>query len=216
MSDGRFGELAHRLADPALADALSDERRPVGAAQAAVLILLSDSDEPDLVFTERANDLRKHAGQISFPGGGLEKGDAGASAAALREAHEEIGLDPAAVSVLGELPATRLPVSRFDVAPVVATWNGDAPIRVASAREVAAIHRWTIRDLASPEFRLMSRHPRGQIGPAWQFGDLFLWGFTAYLTDELLRLGGWEQPWDHTRVVDVPARFLVDRGHPIA
>ena len=169
------------------------------------------SEAPDLLFTERSARMRTHAGQISFPGGGFEPQDADAAAAALRETWEEVGLPPAQVAVIGQLPATRLPVSSYDVAPVVGTWSGDDPLVLASPLEVAAIHRWSVSDLADPVNRVTSRHPQGHMGPAWQFGDAFLWGFTAYLTDALLRLGGWWRPWDTNRVVEVPNRFQRDR-----
>ncbi len=207
----QFERLIERLADPALAESLAPERRPMGAARAAVLILLTDGDEPDLLFTERSKNLRKHAGQISFPGGGHEPGDADAPATALRETWEEIGLAPDRVEIIGQLPSTRLPVSSFDVAPVVGRWSGTDPIYPTSVDEVAAIHRWRLSDLADPANRWTARHPMGNVGPAWQFGDAFLWGFTAFLTDAVLDLGGWTQDWDRSRVVDVPERFRRDR-----
>lgn len=211
---GQFEQLAAKLADPQLANRLAPERRPHGRARAAVLILLSENDDPDLLFTERAGGLRKHAGQISFPGGSYEPGDADAPATALRETWEEVGLEPDKVRLLGRLPVTRLPVSSFDVAPVVGSWSGHDRMTVASPDEVAAIHRWQISELTDPHNRVMARHPGGHMGPAWQFGDLFLWGFTAYLTDALLKLGGWSRPWDHDRIVDVPKRFMRDRRLP--
>lgn len=122
--NGQFDDLALKLHDPELPDLLTPERRPHGRARAAVLILLSETHDPDLVFTERATGLRKHAGQISFPGGSYEPGDADAPATALRETQEEVGLPPDKVKLLGRLPVTRLPVSSFDVAPVVGTWSG--------------------------------------------------------------------------------------------
>lgn len=212
--NGPFGQLTATLSDPRLSGRLTPERRPHGPAGAAVLMLLSENDDPDLLFTERAGGLRKHAGQISFPGGSYEPGDADAPATALRETWEEVGLKPDKVTLLGRLPVTRLPVSRFDVAPVVGSWSGRDQMIVASPDEVAAIHRWRISELTDPANRVMSRHPGGHTGPAWWFDDLFLWGFTAYLTDALLKLGGWSRPWDHDRVVDVPERFMRDRQLP--
>ena len=121
--NARFEMLIEGLADPRLAERVAADRRPVGAPRAAVLLLLSDSEAPDLLFTERSARMRTHAGQISFPGGGFEPQDADAAAAALRETWEEVGLPPAQVAVIGQLPATRLPVSSYDVAPVVGTWS---------------------------------------------------------------------------------------------
>lgn len=209
--NAQFEQLASRLADPALAQRVAPDRRPHGHARAAVLMLLSDGDDPDLVFTERATTLRNHAGQISFPGGGHEDGDVDHAATALRETWEEIGLPPDHVEVIGQLPPARIPVSRFDVAPVVGRWSGDVPLSLVSPDEVAAIHRWRLADLADPAYRITSVHPGGHRGPAWQFGDAFLWGFTAYLTDALLDLGGWSRPWDTGREVPVPRRFMRDR-----
>lgn len=206
-----FDMLVDALANPRLAERLATERRPEGAPGAAVLLLLSEYDDPDLLFTERSAHLRRHAGQISFPGGGFEPQDADYVATALRETWEEVGLPPDQVSVLGQLPATRLPVSSYDVAPVVGTWSGDDPLVLASPVEVAAIHRWRVSELVDPANRVTWKLPGGHRGPAWQFGDIFLWGFTAYLTDALLRLGGWWRPWDTERVVEVPNRFQRDR-----
>ena len=101
---GQFDQLVARLADPGLSNRLTPERRPHGQAHAAVLILLSEINDPDLLFTERAVGLRKHAGQISFPGGTYEPGDADAPATALRETWEEVGLQPDKVTLL-EVPA---------------------------------------------------------------------------------------------------------------
>ncbi len=207
----RFDDLARALADPGLARRLTPERRPEGATRAAVLLLLSQTDDPDLLFTERAAHMRRHAGQISFPGGGYEPGDADSVAAALRETHEEVGLEPDQIEVIGQLPATRLPVSSYDVDPVVGTWSGTEQLHLVSPCEVAAIHRWTIAELVDPDNRVTALHPGGTRGPAWRFGESFLWGFTAFLTDALLDLGGWTQPWDRSREVVVPRRFMRDR-----
>ena len=75
--------------------------------------------DPGLVFTERRADLRRHAGEISFPGGRRDPGDADLAATALREAQEEIGLDPGRVRIGEELPATRTFVTNFVVHPFV-------------------------------------------------------------------------------------------------
>jgi len=130
---------------------------------------------------------------------------------ALREAWEEVGLRSSTVRPLGQLHTRQIPVSQNHVVPVVGVWPGDDPLMVHDTDEVDTILRWTLADLARPDQRVMARHPRGGVGPAWQIQDIFLWGFTAGLVDAVLRLGGWEQPWDATRVVDVPERFLSGR-----
>ena len=185
---------------------LTGEDRP-----AAVLALLSADEDPELVLTLRSSDLDHHAGQISLPGGGREDGDDSPVDTALRETAEEIGLPVSMVAPLGQLSSWQIPVSRNQVIPVVGLWSGDHPLTALDTTEVEAVIRWQVSLLADPAYRVMARHPRGGQGAAWQIEDLFLWGFTGAVVDALLRIGGWEQDWDHTRLVEVPQRFS---GHP--
>jgi len=174
----------------------------------AVIALLRLSEDPDLVLTLRSPDLEHHAGQISLPGGGREPSDAAPSDTALREAQEEIGLPPASVTPLGQMRTHEISVSQNWVIPVVGVWSGTETVAPKDMEEVDSVLRWSISQLADPAHRVMARHPRGGRGPAWDMGELFLWGFTAWVVDSLLRLGGWEQPWDHTRMAEIPARFM--------
>lgn len=124
-----LGELARALAGRSADDLLPEPWRARGAGSpSAVLLLLSDGPDPGLVYTERASGLRDHGGQVSFPGGRVECGDAGAAATALREAHEEIGLDAGAVHLMGTMPAVNLSVTGFDVVPVVGWWHPDVEL----------------------------------------------------------------------------------------
>ena len=211
---GWLEALAARLTDaPGGLESVSAARPARGGRAAAVLALLADTRRPDLTFIERAATLRQHAGQMAFPGGGVESGDADEVAAALRETHEEIGLDPAAVTVLGRLPVAHVAASGFDVVTVVGLWSGREEIGAVDPLEVSSVHRFTIEDLAAPEHRRTVRHPSGYHGPAFVFdeapgGPIVVWGFTGHLVDRLLALGGWERPWDRSLVMDVPPRFL--------
>ncbi len=178
-----------------------------------MLALLADARRPDLTFIERAATLRQHAGQMAFPGGGVDAGDTDEVAAALRETSEEIGLDPHAVTVLGRLPAAHVAASGFDVTTVVGLWSGREPVGVVDPLEVSSVHRFAIDDLASPEHRRTVQHPSGYRGPAFLFDDvpggpIVVWGFTGHLVDRLLALGGWERPWDRSQVMEIPPRFL--------
>jgi 8-oxo-dGTP pyrophosphatase MutT (NUDIX family) len=99
------------------------------------LFAAEDSSEPHVVLTKRRADLRRHAGEISFPGGRKDPGDADLSATALREAEEEIGLSPAQVTLLGALPTTSTFVTNYVIHPFVATIPPGVAWRL-SAKEV--------------------------------------------------------------------------------
>jgi 8-oxo-dGTP pyrophosphatase MutT (NUDIX family) len=165
----------------------------------AVLIAFAESaDGPAVLLIERSASLRKHAGQVAFPGGSLDATDASLAAAALREANEEVGLDPDSVRVVADLPAIFIPVSGFVVTPVLAWWERPHAVRPVDTNEVAAVALVPIAELVDPANRFMVMHPSGWMGPGFEARDLFVWGFTAGLLDRLLEFGGWSRPWDAT------------------
>ena len=175
-----------------------------GGRESAVLILFGDGpDGPDLLFIQRSEDLRLHAGQPAFPGGAIDPGDGGPVGAALREAVEEVGLDPSGVDVLGTLPEVFIPRTGFRVVPVLAWWRRPSAVAPVDAGEVAAVERVGVAELADPAARLMVRVPDGRTSPAFRVRGMLIWGFTAALVDRLLALGGWEKPWDATVVMDL-------------
>ena len=183
--------------------------------EAAVLVLLTSGDDPQVVLIERAAAMRKHAGQIAFPGGAVEAGES-AEAAALREAWEEVRLDASMVTVLGRLPAARIPVSQFHVHAVVAWWAGAGHL-VPQPGEVAQVLRVPVSTLVAPQNRSSWRHASGRTGPGFTVVDpsdesqtLYVWGFSAYVLDAVLEAGGWTVPWDKNGFVEIPARFLPD------
>jgi 8-oxo-dGTP pyrophosphatase MutT (NUDIX family) len=181
-----------------------------GAGRAsAVLALFGESvadgqQIPDVLLIERAFGLRSHAGTPAFPGGVVDPGDDGAIGAALREAQEETGLDPAGVDVLATLPDLWLPAGGYVVTPVLAWWRVPSPVVVVDAGEVASVHRVPIADLVEPANRLRVHHPSGYVGPAFRVGGLLVWGFTAGILSWLLEVGGLSRPWDMSRVEPVP------------
>ena len=148
-------------------------------------------------------ELRLHAGQPAFPGGAIDAGDEGPVAAALREAAEEVGVDPAGVEVVGTLPEVFIERTGFRVVPVLAWWRQPSAVAPVDAGEVAAVERVSLAELADPGVRLMVRVRDGRTTPAFRVRGMLIWGFTAALVDRLLALAGWEQPWDLARVMDL-------------
>jgi 8-oxo-dGTP pyrophosphatase MutT (NUDIX family) len=176
-----------------------------GLKEAAVLALFGEGAAgPDVLLMQRNAHMRSHAGQPSFPGGRVDPTDDGAIAAALREAQEETGLDPAGVEVLGILPDLWIPPSGNVVTPVVAWWREPSEVRAVSADEVEAVARVPVADLVDPANRLIVRHPIGLESPAFRVADMLVWGFTAGVLDWLLTLTGWALPWDRNVVEPAP------------
>ncbi|MFD0684086.1 NUDIX hydrolase [Actinomadura fibrosa] len=180
------------------------------ARAAAVLILFGEGpDGPDILLTERAATLNKHAGQPAFPGGRIDPEDSGPVAAALREAWEEAGVDPAGVDVLCTLPELYLAHSEHRVTPVAGWWREPSDIAPGHPGEVALVARVPISELTDPANRLALRHPSGRgYGPAFRVRDMLVWGFTAALLDQVLVAGGWDRPWDTARVEELPPEVL--------
>jgi 8-oxo-dGTP pyrophosphatase MutT (NUDIX family) len=176
-----------------------------GRASAVLIALTHTGDGPSVLLIERAADMRTHAGQVAFPGGAVDAADPDHVAAALREAEEEVGLDPAAVRIVAELPPIFLPPSGFVVTPVLAWWTDAHPVAPVDPAEVAGVAVVPIAELSDPANRFRVVHPSGWLGPGFEAGGLFVWGFTAGLLDRLLALGGWERPWDETRHRPLPS-----------
>ena len=138
------------------------------------------SDDGRLVLTKRASGLRHHPGQIALPGGKVDPGDADAVAAALREAHEEVGLAPTQARVLGCLPPHRT-VTGFQITPVIAIIDGPfTPI--PEEGEVQEAFTLPFSHIADPaNYRIEKRRWRGgwRSFHAAPFGPYYLWGATA-------------------------------------
>jgi 8-oxo-dGTP pyrophosphatase MutT (NUDIX family) len=195
-----------RLADAARSMEVPAPLAPpaTGGRPSAVLVLFGDGpDGPDLLFIQRSDELRLHAGQPAFPGGAIDAGDGGPVGAALREAAEEVGLDLAGVDVVGTLPEVFIERTGFRVVPVLAWWRTPSAVAPVDVAEVAAVERVSVAELADPATRLTLRLPNGRGSPAFRVRGMLIWGFTAALVDRLLALGGWEKPWDASVVADL-------------
>ncbi len=180
--------LAGRTPGVAPVDRVRPEELPPGGfAQAANLVVLDDAGGgPRLLLTRRPRHMRLHAGQLSFPGGRLEPGEDPLSAA-LREAREEIGLDPASADVLGPLSETLVLQSAFRLTPWVASVPYPYPY-VADPREVDEILHVPLSSLLTGEHRVERRRAYGMDLDVHYFelGGEVLWGATARITWELL------------------------------
>jgi 8-oxo-dGTP pyrophosphatase MutT (NUDIX family) len=188
-------ELIPVLAGPDAERPRPDWEVPPGAARpAAVLIVLYPDavGEAHLILTERADRGGHHSGEVSFPGGRVEPSDTDLIATALREAAEEVGLDPGecGLRVLGELPTQWIPVSNFTVAPIVAA-AARRPSMRPQPSEVAAILDAPVRSflpgapLLTVERELRGFHVRYA---AYPVAGLAVWGMTAKI---LGGLGAW-------------------------
>ena len=141
-----------RLAtDDAVVDQYDRARMPAARRASTLLLLYPDvRGELTVPLTVRRPDLRAHAGEVSLPGGSVDPGDASREAAALREAHEEIGVAPELVSILGTLDDIWIPVTNFELRPFVGACSA-RPRMVPQDREVAAIVELPLRLLLSGE-----------------------------------------------------------------
>ena len=157
------------------------ERAGVAATKpAAVLVPVVDRPEPGVILTMRTAELPNHAGQIAFPGGKIDQGDQGPLAAALREAQEEVGLDPRLVEPLGYLDLY-LTFSGFRILPVVARVAPGYKLTL-NASEVADVFEVPLDFLMGPENH--QRHSRDWKGIqrhyyAMPYQERYIWGVTA-------------------------------------
>ncbi len=196
MTDPLDAALLEDLRSGATADPWADwvasrRRQPLHLPEyrrAAVLVALTREPDPRVLLTVRSTDLPTHQGQISFPGGSLEPGEA-VVAGALREAWEEVGLPPGSVKVLGELDDVFTPIG-FHVTPVLARVPAEPALTLTA--EVTQILTPTLGELRAltpvqelrtlPDGRnaVLYRYP-------WQGHDI--WGMTARVLHDLLTSG---------------------------
>jgi 8-oxo-dGTP pyrophosphatase MutT (NUDIX family) len=177
------------LTDPAVTPTRGDhDIDPVMAAiaqvrpirPAAVLIAVIDRAEPTVLLTQRTTGLTSHAGQIAFPGGKLDPADASPLAAALREAEEEVGLDPRFVHPIGYLDVYMTTLG-FRIVPTLARVDPDFKL-ILSPAEVHDAFEVPLRFLMQPDnYQRRRREWRGMMRTTYAipFGDRDIWGVTA-------------------------------------
>jgi 8-oxo-dGTP pyrophosphatase MutT (NUDIX family) len=167
------------------------EQRARAGVEAAVLIAIVDRHDPGMILTVRHEDMRTHAGQIAFPGGRVDPGE-GRVAAAVREAHEELLLEPAAVEVVGSIEPYRT-VTGYVVTPVIAVIPPDLPL-IPHEREVADWFEAPLGFLLDPANQqrrsaLFEGRTRHYYEIVWN--DRRIWGATAAMIVNLSRRLQW-------------------------
>ena len=168
-----------------------------GINAAVLAVLFEEVGETRLILTRRSSGLRTHKGEVSFPGGRLDAGE-GPAEAALREAHEEVGLDPAAVTTVGWIQPVMTMVSASLILPVVAT-VAERPHLVVSLAEVERAFDVSLAELAGPgvfheeRWRIPGRSIPGTDDDAFavrffEVAGEMIWGATARMLYELLTI----------------------------
>ncbi len=174
-------ELRARLLSPEDAEAMQAH----GRTEAAVLVpMFGLGRRPGLVLTERRSDLRRHAGEISFPGGRRDPGEE-LLGAALREAEEEIGLDPESVDVIGALPPIGTFVTNYKVHPFVGLIAADTSLRPNPAEVAAILHLHLDSLREGYEMRRLVRRGVPFRTPTYEVERHLVWGATARILQEL-------------------------------
>ena len=155
---------------------------------AAVLVPVVMSDSPSILLTKRTAHLKQHAGQVSFPGGRIDPDDADPESAALREAHEEIALDPRRVEVLGRM-ADFITGTGYRITPILGLLPPGLAYR-PSPEEVESVFEFPLNVLLDPDApRRQRQHTRGRWREywVWPHPDHFIWGATAAILVDLAR-----------------------------
>jgi 8-oxo-dGTP pyrophosphatase MutT (NUDIX family) len=163
-----------------------------GTVAAVLLPLYGWPEEPGLIFTERRADLRRHAGEVSFPGGRQDPADADLAATALREAQEEIALDPAGVQVVGALPPVSTFVTGYRIQPFVGLVSDPLGLDLSpNPTEVETVLTISLARLREGfEMRRLVRRGVPIHTPTYEVDGQMIWGATArILGDFLKRIG---------------------------
>ncbi len=174
-----------------LRSALDPEPSPTpepGDRLAAVLLPLVGGSHPRVVFTKRTEHLSRHAGEISFPGGLADPGDAGLVATALREMEEELGVHPSAVDILGALPPVHTFVSAILIVPFVGVM-ATLPTFTPDEGEIAEVLEYPLAALAAAEATVeWRREEHVYRGFAYEMGGHAIWGATARILHDFIEV----------------------------
>ena len=178
-----------------------NDRPPYDAVKraAAVLVpIIQDGDDLHLVFIRRSDAVESHRGQVAFPGGRVDPTDSTLLHTALREAHEEVGIEPHLVDVLGGFPTMSTVSSGMQVAPFVGVLTQRVAYRIQEV-EVAEVFEVPLRVLADKAYRGVYEWRRDKDRPSSNFPAIFyqgqtIWGLTLGITENLLKIMGIPRP----------------------
>lgn len=185
----RCGSLSHPLFNVLSQHLIHEPLDPVVQPQAAVLVLISRGDNPSILYTKRAAHLRQHPGEVCFPGGMWEAGDADLFTTAQRETYEEIGLPATEMQLLGRLPQAHTRAGT-PVTPFVASFNPGAPL-FPSPHELDSVFCVPLAVFnAGIQVREDQFERNGRLFnvPVYHYEGYEIWGFTAAVTAQLMRL----------------------------
>lgn len=196
------GENAHKLMAPRpkFIEGYEGIHSAPPVKSAVMVLVVPDKNALSVVFIQRTNRGKYHAGQIALPGGKREVCDRDAIATALRECEEEIGVKAGSISILGTLSDIYIPLSNYIISPVVGT-TLTKPEFVLSETEVDRVLPVKLEDLFAPcnkSVSLFSRHGQKIEAPGYRVGEYFIWGATAMIISEMEQILS-----DHTRHLEI-------------
>ncbi|MEX2375542.1 MAG: CoA pyrophosphatase, partial [Dehalococcoidia bacterium] len=183
--------VSHRFA--ACFDGHRPQELPTGVLKpaAVLLLLVGSAGDERIIFQLRTQNVRFHKGEISLPGGRLDATDPSFLHAALRETHEEVGVSPASVHVLGALDDAVAPRSQHLIRPFVGVLQGEEIPQVTAPREVAQLLDVPLAHLrsdASRTWHVAERDGAIETTQAYSFGEHVIWGVTARIVDSFLQV----------------------------
>lgn len=191
LQDELLGIEAHqKMLPPGRRLKTYESERSMVKPSGVLLLLFPDKGQIYLCLIKRPSTMTHHPGQISFPGGKVEKEDASAEMAALREAQEEVGIDPTLVRIIGKLSELYVEVSKFIIHPFIA-WADKKPDFIVNTDEVDELILLPINDLVANE-TIMETDMDTVTGRLrikyYPFNSQIIWGATAMILSELIEI----------------------------